>query len=42
MTTHGDARRYTSTTWPWPVGAWVLPLFWLVVLLLASLSWWLS
>ena len=31
-------QLYTAT-WPFPVGSWILPLFWLVILLLASLLW---
>ena len=26
-------------TWPFPVNRWAIPLFWLVVLVLAALTW---
>ena len=25
--------------WPWPVNKWVIPAFWLVILLVACLAW---
>ena len=33
-----NSDRY-PTTWPFPVGWWTLPAFWLVVVLVASLHW---
>jgi len=32
-------ERY-ATIWPFSVGSWVLPAFWLVVVFVASLGWW--
>lgn len=37
----GDTHRYYYPS-PWPVGPWLLPMFWAVVLLLAVLFWGLS
>ena len=39
MSKDDGSRHYAASTWPWPVGGWVLPMFWLVVLLLASVLW---
>ena len=36
---HDDDRETYPRTWPFPIGSWVLPAFWLVVVLLASLAW---
>lgn len=37
-----DAYRHDPALWPWPVGGWILPAYWLTVLALASLVWWFS
>lgn len=37
----GDTDRFYYPS-PWPVSGWLLPMFWAVVLLLASLLWWLG
>jgi hypothetical protein len=41
MAQRDDERfeRY-SATWPFPVGSWALPAFWIVVVLLAAAFWW--
>jgi hypothetical protein len=28
-----DNRRRTRATWPFPVGSWIVPVFWLIVVL---------
>jgi len=32
-------RELDVATWPFPAGAWVIALFWLVVVVLAVLTW---
>ena len=36
MPTH-ENHPITPSTWPWPVGSWAVPVFWLAVVLLAFL-----
>lgn len=40
MERYDDGRRPNTTPWPFPVGSWVLPTFWLVVVVIATLLWW--
>lgn len=37
---HDDPPRHIAQPWPWPVGPWFLPAYWLVIFALAGLSWW--
>jgi hypothetical protein len=40
MKESSDRRRdLYPETWPFPVGSWAIPVFWLVVIVLAVLAW---
>jgi hypothetical protein len=37
---HEDARRQDPTLWPWRAGPWLLPAYWLTIVVLAGLLIW--
>jgi len=38
---HNDAHRRSTSPWPFPVGSWIVPAFWLFVIVAALILRWL-